>query len=51
MASVAIVYLLLIIAWAVTPVPVSTLLGAIILLIAFMEVINIIRGWLSGEFK
>lgn len=51
MVAVAIVYLLLIIAWAVTPAPVSTILGAIILIIAFGEVFNIIRGWRAGEFR
>lgn len=51
MAAVAIVYLLLIIAWAVTPAPVSTILGAIILIIAFGEVFNVIRGWRAGEFN
>lgn len=51
MAIVVVVYLLLIIAWAVTTAPVSTVLGAIILILAFVEGVNVIRGWRAGEFK
>lgn len=51
MAAVVIVYLLLIITWAVTTAPVSTVLGAILLILVFMEAINVIRGWRAGEFK
>ena len=51
MAAAVIVYLLLIIAWAVTPAPVSTVLGAIILILGLVEGINVLRGWRAGEFK
>jgi hypothetical protein len=51
MAIAAVIYLLLIIAWAVTPAPVSTVLGVVILVIIAAEIINIFRGWRAGEFK
>lgn len=51
MAAAAIVYLLLIIAWAVTPAPVSTALGVILLILMLVEAVNVFRGWRAGEFK
>ena len=51
MVAAAIVYLLLIIAWVMTPAPISTVLGAILILLILIEAWNVFRGWRAGEFK